>query len=111
MMRLLCLLLGWAGGLLGWTAALEVGFPFRDHAVLQAGKPLPVWGRAESGAEVVVRLGKREKTTRTRTDGNWRVEFGGSGPSAEGVSLVVRSGESEVVLEDLVFGEDRKSVV
>lgn len=105
MMRLLCLLLGWAGGLLGWTAALEVGFPFRDHAVLQAGKPLPVWGRAESGAEVVVRLGKREKTTRTRTDGNWRVEFGGSGPSAEGVSLVVRSGESEVVLEDLVFGE------
>lgn len=53
MMKALCLLLlllGIPGDLAG---ALKLGFPFRDHAVLQAGKPLPVWGRAESAAEVL----------------------------------------------------------
>ena len=105
LMRTFCLLLWLLGVAVEWTAALELGFPFRDHAVLQAGKPLPVWGRAESAAEVLVRLGEREKVTRAGSDGSWRVEFASADPSATGVSLRVRSGESEIVVNDLVFGE------
>ena len=44
-------------------AALELGLPFGDHAVLQAGKVLPVWGKAVPGAEVQVNLGDRKGRT------------------------------------------------
>ena len=85
--------------------ALELGLPFTDHAVLQAGKVLPVWGKAEPGAEVQVTLGERREKARVAVDGSWQVNFEPMKASGTGVEMVVISGEERVVRDDLVFGE------
>ena len=56
---------------------------FRDHAVLQRDVPLPIWGTAEPGAKVAVRLVRAdesdaepcEMTATVGEDGRWRVEL------------------------------------
>jgi hypothetical protein len=39
------------------SAALELGAPFADHAVLQRQAPVPVWGWSKPGTEVLVAEG------------------------------------------------------
>ncbi|HTU11364.1 MAG TPA: sialate O-acetylesterase [Allosphingosinicella sp.] len=46
---------------------------FSDHAVLQRGRPIPVWGTAEPGARVTVQFGAARGTAVTGADGTWRV--------------------------------------
>lgn len=93
------LLSGWLG------AALELALPFTDHAVLQAGEPIPVWGTTIPGGEVTVRLGERMRRTTASAEGVWQVDFEAVGPSAEGIRLLVESGGDRLERKDLVFGE------
>jgi sialate O-acetylesterase len=44
---------------------------FGDHAVLQRGKPIRVWGRATAGESVTVSLGSRRTTARADAAGRW----------------------------------------
>ena len=53
-------------------AALELGAPFTDGAVLQQGAPLRVWGRADAGSTVTVEFGGKSFSTTAGTDGAWR---------------------------------------
>lgn len=47
---------------------------FSDHAVLQRGKPIPVWGTATPGAEITVTLfGKNATATTADAQGQWKV--------------------------------------
>ena len=85
--------------------ALELALPFSDHAVLQAGKVLPVWGKALPGAEVKVILGKRNARTRASAEGFWQVDFEAAKASGEGLTMEVVAGEERLVRKDLVFGE------
>ena len=85
--------------------ALELALPFSDHAVLQAGVVLPVWGKAEPGVEVRVSLGDRRLETRASADGDWRVSFPAAEASGKGMAMEVAAGDQRVVREDLVFGE------
>ena len=96
---LLLILCRWLG------AALELALPFSDHAVLQAGKPLPVWGKAIPGGTVTVKLGERSKKTTVSAEGFWQVEFEESGASSKGITMAVISGRERLVRKDLVFGE------
>ena len=41
---------------------------FSDHAVLQSGMPVPVWGTADPGERVVVTLGKQKKSATADAD-------------------------------------------
>ena len=45
---------------------------FGDHMVLQRDVSLPVWGSAEAGERVVVRLGEDQRTTTADVTGHWR---------------------------------------
>ena len=45
---------------------LRVSGVFAYRAVLQCGKPAPVWGRAAAGAEIVVEFAGQNKTLRRR---------------------------------------------
>ena len=48
---------------------------FQSGMVLQRGKTIPVWGKAEPGETVTVRFNKKEFTTTADADGNWRVDL------------------------------------
>jgi sialate O-acetylesterase len=78
-MRLTNLLLPLALSLVAGTAALadvKLNPLFSDDAVFQRGKPINVWGTAEPGEIVVVRLGQKNvKVATTDNDGKWSVSL------------------------------------
>ena len=43
--------------------------------VVQRGKPIPVWGKADAGETVTVKLGKKQVSTTADADGKWRVDL------------------------------------
>ena len=76
---------------------------FTDHAVLQQGKAVPVWGRAAPDEKVTVTF--RDQTVRATAgkDGRWIVYLGALKPGAP-AELVV-SGKNTLRLQDIVVGE------
>ena len=65
------------------AAPITLAPMFRNHAVLQRDVPLPIWGTAEPGATIAVRLVRAdesdaepcEMTATVGEDGRWRVEL------------------------------------
>lgn len=94
--------------LLSHGSALELGLPFSDHAVLQHGQQLPVWGTAAAGAIVEVKLGERVISGKADSKGAWKVEFPAENPSSKpfkGIRMEVSSGDKKITREDLLFGD------
>lgn len=48
---------------------------FQDHAVLQRGRPIPVFGDARPGERVRVRLGEVEVSVTAGADGRWQAQL------------------------------------
>ena len=46
---------------------------FHDHAVLQRGEPIPVWGEAAPGATVTVTLSGASQSAKADATGHWRL--------------------------------------
>ncbi len=85
---------------------LEVASLFKDHAVLQSGIEIPVWGWGEVGEEVEVSFSGQEVATTVDADGQWQVVLQPEEPSREGVELLVSStAGAKVVISDVVVGE------
>ena len=57
------------------TADVRLARIFGSHMVLQRDMPLPVWGWAEPGEHVTVRLAGNEATTVAGADGKWQVRL------------------------------------
>lgn len=94
---------------LGGAAAVVRGTPelavlFRDHAVLQRERPVPVWGRAEPGEAIAVIFRGQTVQTVTDSSGNWRASLAPLKASGEGADLVV-TGRTTVTLHDVVVGD------
>jgi sialate O-acetylesterase len=56
---------------------------FSDHAVLQRGKPIAIWGTADPGERVTVTLGSARASAKAAADGTWRIDLpkmGAGGP-------------------------------
>ncbi|MFH1497696.1 MAG: sialate O-acetylesterase [Verrucomicrobiota bacterium] len=77
---------------------------FTDNAVLQRGKPIPVWGQADPGEKVSVTFGAQTVETTTGADGKWRVKLAAEPANTEGVELVIQ-GHNTVTLANVVVGE------
>jgi len=77
---------------------------FSDHAVLQSGMPVPVWGTADPGERVVVTLGMRKQSALAGADGRWMVKLGKMRPG--GPFSMTISGKNTVVVNDVLVGED-----
>jgi sialate O-acetylesterase len=77
---------------------------FSDHAVLQRGKPVPVWGSAGASDPITVTF--RGQTVRTTAggDGRWSVSLAPLAASSEPSDLVV-AGQNTVTVHDVVVGE------
>lgn len=75
---------------------------FRDHAVLQQGKPLPVWGTADDGEKVTVTIAGQTATTVAR-DGKWIVRL--NALPAGGPHTLTIVGKNRIELTDVLVGE------
>lgn len=78
---------------------------FQDHAVLQRGKPIAVWGWAEPGARVRVTLDRAARIARAGADGRWRVDLPARAASAAALTLRVESGAAAQSVSDLLVGD------
>ena len=75
---------------------------FSDGAVLQRGKPLPVWGTARDGETVTVEFNGQKAST-TAADGSWRVDLT---PMKEGGPFTMTiTGDNTVTVDNLLIGE------
>ncbi|MFM2055443.1 MAG: hypothetical protein RL456_3480, partial [Pseudomonadota bacterium] len=77
---------------------------FSEHAVLQHGRPLPVWGRASPGATVTVELAGARAETVADGDGQWRVLMPAL-PAGGPYALVADSGLAREERHDLLAGD------
>lgn len=75
---------------------------FCDHAVLQQGMPVPVWGAAAEGEQVTVEFAGQHATT-TAHDGRWMVRL--APLAAGGPHTLTITGNNRVVISDVLVGE------
>jgi len=102
---------GWIAGLAvalaaaGSSARAEVKTPaiFGDHMVLQRDQANPVWGWADPGEEVTVKIGDQTKTTKAGDDGAWRVALDPL-PAGGPLELTVE-GKNKLSFGDVLVGE------
>jgi sialate O-acetylesterase len=77
---------------------------FSDHAVLQSGMPVPVWGTADPSEKVTVKLGKQKKSATADANGKWMVKLGKMKPGGPFVMTI--TGKNTVTVNDVLVGED-----
>jgi len=100
------------------AAALELGSPFTDGAVLQRDRPVPVWGWAKPGEKVTVGFAGQSKDAVADAKGRWRVDLDPMPASKEPRKLVVtsqlpnsstsqlfNSSTSHLTVSDILVGE------
>ena len=101
-----CLLLA-VGCWLTIDAKITLPQLFQSGMVLQRGKPVPIWGKADAGEQVVVNWQKKQYTATADADGRWRIDLPkmkAGGPytlevKSEGVN------SEKLVIEDVMVGD------
>lgn len=82
-------------------AELQLPAVISDHMVLQAGKPVVLWGWADAGEEVTVKFAGQRKTTKADDKGGWQVKLDPLPPSAQASELHINNQE----IKDVLVGE------
>lgn len=77
---------------------------FSDHAVLQRGRPIPVWGWAPAGTTVTVNLDGERATAMADDQDRWRVDLPAR-PAGGPHVLTVIAGAATATASDLLIGE------
>lgn len=81
---------------------------FSDGAVLQAHRPVPVWGKADPGQKLAVSFAGQTKKTVSKADGSWSVTLSPMDYSDRGrvLTVVSQTGRgSRASVSDLLVGE------
>jgi sialate O-acetylesterase len=86
---------------------LKLASIFTDHVVLQREAAVPVWGWADTGAEITVEFAGQKKTVITDANGKWLVKLDALKASAEPRTLTVTEAKTkaQVLLKDVLVGE------
>ena len=84
-------------------ATVRLGSPFADGMVLQRERPVPVWGKADSGEKVTVSFGGQTLHTTADAKGLWRVTLSPMKACTTAQNLVVEPGA--VTVKDVLVGE------
>ena len=85
-------------------AAITLGAPFSDGAVLQRGMKVPVWGTAEAGKEITVAFADAKVSATADADGKWMVKLPEMNASSVGRTMSV-AGDGSVEIKDILVGE------
>jgi sialate O-acetylesterase len=75
-----------------------------SHMVLQRDRPLPIWGWADPGEEVTVKLDDAMATAKADEQGNWKVVLPAVKADGKAHSMTV-SGKNKIELDDILFGD------
>ncbi|HEY8667499.1 MAG TPA: sialate O-acetylesterase [Tepidisphaeraceae bacterium] len=84
-------------------AEVKVNSLFTDHAVLQSGLKVPVWGTAEAGEDVTVTFAGQTKTAKADEKGKWRVNL--EPMEAGGPHELTIAGKNTITSRDILVGE------
>lgn len=85
-------------------AEIELPWLLSDGAVLQRDEPVPIWGTAPAGENVIVRFGAEQQQVQADADGNWRTVFPAR-KAGESYDLTVSAGEFSRTVKDLLMGD------
>jgi sialate O-acetylesterase len=77
---------------------------FADHAVLQRDRPLPVWGWADPGETVSVKLGQETGEAIAGKDGRWQVTLKPQPVSTTALTFTV-AGKNTITRQDVLLGD------
>jgi sialate O-acetylesterase len=58
-------------------AEAKVSLPqlFQSGMVMQRGKAIPVWGKADAGEQITIQFNKKQYTTTADSNGKWRIDL------------------------------------
>ena len=89
------------------TVLAEVQLPgvFGDGMVLQRDRPIAVWGRAEPGESVTVRLGDHEVRTQADSKGAWRLDLPAHPAGGPHTVTVTGNNDEPIEFDDVYIGE------
>lgn len=88
------------------TLSIELGTPFRDHAVLQRGMAVPVWGWSKPGTKVTVEFAGQKTSATAGKDGKWMAQLKDLKASFKPAELVIsEQGGKKETLTDILVGE------
>ena len=76
---------------------------FSDGAVLQRGREVPIWGAADPGESVAVRMNGKEALGTADGSGRWSVKL--PAQDAGGPFDLTVQGKNTIVLHDILVGE------
>jgi sialate O-acetylesterase len=76
---------------------------FGANMALQADKEVNVWGWADAGEEVTVKVDRASATTKAGADGKWRLKM--PAHKAGGPYVMEVSGKNQIKLENVVYGQ------
>lgn len=76
---------------------------FGDHAVLQSGRPVPVWGTADPGERVAVTVAGQTARGVAGADGHWMVRL--KSLKAGGPLVMTIAGKNTIAVQDVLVGE------
>lgn len=77
---------------------------FQDHAVLQRGQPLRIWGQAQPGQRVEVELAGKRASARADADGRWEALLPAL-PAGGPHTLAVQAGDARQTVSDVLVGD------
>ncbi len=98
---LLCIL-GFGGSV---RAQLKVAGIFGNHAVLQQGISVPIWGNATPGAQVEVNFSGTSSLGIADEIGHWMIRLAPMKTDEKSHELIVKSNFVEVIFKDIRIGE------
>ena len=84
---------------------LTVAAIFGDHAVLQRGVEVPIWGTAPADTMVTIEFAGQRQTAITDKQGEWTARLGAMKASNMGRTLMVRSVKQSLAFKNILVGE------
>ena len=97
-----CLLIALTGYSFAY-ADVKLASPFTNHMVLQHETLVPIWGTADVGEKITVKLGKQSKTTTANADGKWMLKL--DKLKAGGPYVLLVNGKNKIIISDVYAGE------
>ena len=99
-----CLGIAWLLSAASSHADVKMPAIFGNHMVLQQDIKIPVWGIADPGEAVTVKLGDKAAKTKAGPDGKWRVDLDKVATSSTPLTMIV-TGKSTLTFEDVLVGD------